>query len=149
MSLSSSGYLSLALISWQIPDAFYLQIFVAVGIIPFAPFLLLMTESPKWLLATSRRAECRESLKQIMKINSLKRDINLPEIEAGMCSESKLPGLVPDSNDQEKCDRDELLLVRSRHSLLRPFPQHARVQGRPEEQHFSQEPQKPGKHTGV
>merc|ERR1711963_249256 len=34
-------------------------------------------------------------------------------IEAGMCSESKLLGLVPDSNDQEKCDRDELLLVRS------------------------------------
>ena len=81
MSLSSSGYLSLALISWQIPDAFYLQIFVAMGIIPFAPFLLLMTESPKWLLATSRRAECRESLKQIMKINSLKRDINLPELK--------------------------------------------------------------------
>ena len=77
----SVGYLSLALISWQIPDAFYLQIFVAVGILPFAPFLFFMTESPKWLLATSRKNECRDSIKQIMKINGVKRDIKIPELK--------------------------------------------------------------------
>ena len=77
----SAGYLSLALISWQIPDAFYLQIFVAVGILPFAPFLFFMTESPKWLLATSRKNECRDSIKQIMKINGVKGDIKIPELK--------------------------------------------------------------------
>ena len=40
-----------------------------------------MTESPKWLLATSRKNECRDSIKQIMKINGVKNEIKIPELK--------------------------------------------------------------------
>ena len=58
-----SGYLSLAGIAYAIPDAFYLQLVVALGILPFAPLLLFVTESPKWLLATGKC--CRVFLKHV------------------------------------------------------------------------------------
>ena len=40
-----------------------------------------MTESPKWLLATGRVPECRQALQKIMKINGIKKDVIIPEIE--------------------------------------------------------------------
>ena len=73
--------MSLAGIAYAIPNAFYLQILVACGILPFAPFLLFMTESPKWLLATGRVSECKEALQKIMKINGIEKDVIIPEID--------------------------------------------------------------------
>jgi len=73
------GYLSLALVSWLLPDAFHLQILVAVGFIPFAPLILLLTESPKWLLATGRLDECKEAIKKIMKFNHISQEIIIRE----------------------------------------------------------------------
>lgn len=73
------GYLSLALVSWLLPDAFNLQILVAVGFLPFAPLLLLLTESPKWLLATGRVDECKDAIKKIMKFNHIEKEIIIHE----------------------------------------------------------------------
>ena len=54
---------------------------MALGILPFAPFLLMTIESPKWLLATGRIDECRESLEKIMKINqSHSREVKIPDM---------------------------------------------------------------------
>jgi len=69
------GYLSLPLVSWLLPDAVSLQLLVALGFLPFAPFLLLLTESPKWLLATNKREECREVIEEIMKFNKIEKEI--------------------------------------------------------------------------
>jgi len=73
------GYLSLALISWLLPNAFHLQILVAVGFLPFAPLLLFLSESPKWLLATGRVNDCKEELKRIMKFNNIDKEIIIHE----------------------------------------------------------------------
>jgi len=75
----TTGYLSLALVSWLLPSAFNLQILVAVGFLPFAPLLLLITESPKWLLATGRIDECKEAIKKIMKFNHIEKEIIIHE----------------------------------------------------------------------
>ena len=84
-----AGYLSLAGIAYAIPNAFYLQIFVAVGILPFAPLLLFTLESPKWLLATGRITECRESLQRIMKINGVtNKEVAIPDMQ----DETKVKG---------------------------------------------------------
>ena len=78
----TSGYLSLALVSWLLPDAFHLQILVALAFLPFAPLLLFMTESPKWLLATGRIDECKDAIQKIMKINHIEKDIMINEEKA-------------------------------------------------------------------
>ena len=81
MSKNISGYLSLAGIAYAIPNAFYLQIVVAVGILMFAPMVWFITESPKWLLATGRTSECREAMLRIMKINGISKDVKIPDMK--------------------------------------------------------------------
>ena len=73
------GYLSLPLVSWLLPDAVSLQVLVSLAFLPFAPFSLLLTESPKWLLATNKKEECREALDKIMKFNNNDAEIVLHE----------------------------------------------------------------------
>ena len=81
-SAPAAGYLSLAGIAYAIPNAFYLQLFVALGILPLAPLVLLISESPKWLLATGREDECRAVLERIMRINSVQHEVVIPSLRA-------------------------------------------------------------------
>jgi len=75
----TSGYLSLALVSWLLPNAFDLQILVSLAFIPFLPLFLFVTESPKWLLATGRIEESKEAIKKIMKFNHIEKEIVINE----------------------------------------------------------------------
>ena len=81
-STVAACYLSLAGIAYAIPNAFYLQLFVALGILPLTPLVLLISESPKWLLATGREDECRAALERIMRINSVQREVVIPSLRA-------------------------------------------------------------------
>ena len=72
------GYLSLPLASWLLPDAVSLQILVAVAFLPFTPFLLLITESPKWLLATNKTEDCKDAIKKIMKLMQMQCIAQMP-----------------------------------------------------------------------
>jgi len=73
------GYLSLPLISWLLPNAFHLQLLIACAFLPFLPFFLLLSESPKWLLATGKQERCRAVMARIMRINGISKEVVIQE----------------------------------------------------------------------
>ena len=73
------GYLSLPLISWLLPNAFHLQVFIACAFLPILPAFLLISESPKWLLAIGKREQCRAVMSRIMTINGISKEVVIQE----------------------------------------------------------------------
>ncbi|XP_023336870.1 solute carrier family 22 member 8 [Eurytemora carolleeae] len=74
----TAGYLTLPLVSWLIPNGFYLQLIVALSILPGLPLIYCLQESPRWLLATGKTFECQQSLKNILKFN--RKDTVVPNL---------------------------------------------------------------------
>jgi len=73
------GYLTLPLLSWILPNAFHLQLAVAVAFLPVLPLMLVVSESPKWLSATGRLDQCRAVMARIMRINGISKELVIHE----------------------------------------------------------------------
>ena len=48
--------------------------FVALSFTPVLPIMLLISESPKWLIATGKRDETKKVILRIMKINGIEKE---------------------------------------------------------------------------